>query len=74
MKTISMYFNIISTVLFQLLLFVKYEFQRISTDLFQHISTVFQLLLQHIYRIKDVERRNLFQHYFNIFNLPGSLM
>jgi hypothetical protein len=74
MKTISMYFNIISTVLFQLLLSVEYEFQRISTDLFQHYFNIISTLFQHIHRIKDVERRKLFQHYFNIFNPPGSLM
>jgi len=69
-----MYFNIISTVLSQLLLSVKYEFQRISTILFQHYFNIISTLFQRIYRIKDVERRKLFQHYFNIFNPPGSLM
>ena len=73
-QCIQHYFNSFISTLFQQYYFNKYEFQRISTYLFQLISTIFQHLFQRIYRMKTVERRNLFQHYFNIFNPPGSLM
>ena len=73
-QCIQHYFNRFISTLFQQYYFNKYEFQRISTYLFQLISTIFQHLFQRIYRMKTVERRNLFQHYFNIFNPPGSLM
>ena len=45
--------------------FQQYEFQRISINIFQRISTYFNELFQRIWQMKYVERRKNISTYFN---------